>query len=521
MLCERFFTPRHPLVSYVLANFNVRTWCDCWKQYLELLMRNIGLNINTLVILPRSVLNGSFYEVFSRNLEDYPITKWVVLADNEHSGAGFQDRSSLNSTNIIVRPGDIDFSQDGFWIEQSALRRKTRKTQVRLTKLTSRHLRLGCLGDIQLSGGCLSIKNDAFQEALRVLKVPVMKVPINYNGSVKTLNRKTVDILNVKVALDPHGYKRVFYPGIRHYHHVVYYVGQKAVRQGNVLSLSSFLEFFSILFVSLVACLLTFSMINYSAGRNARSDIADTCMALMAGVLMLSSAVPRNIERSSSGRTVLICWYMGGFSLCVYCQSLLTSSVSSGMRWEADDTPTKLRPKLMEGKVSICTERATYSNLLLASSVNDTDILGDMSRATKYYRNLFFSGTVQQCFDKVARLTHVFLSGSRNPCEAGGDKYGNSITVGKEPIQPLFTGQPVKKGSGYRREFAFIMGRLFETGWDKRVDLLKSWNSSCSTLTAPPIVPLDLSRFLTLYFMCCGFSVLVLVLEIAVNRLRW
>lgn len=519
VLCERFFAPRHPLVSYVQDVFNVRTWCGYWKKYFALVKDNVMLNINTLVILPQSVLNGSFHDEFSRNLEDYQLTKWVVIADKECSGAGFENLSILNSTNVIVWPGDIDFSQDVFWPEKRSLRRSPSKTPVRLTRLANTRLRLGCLYGIQLNGDCSLIKSDALQEALRSLKVSITKVPTHPNGSVKNLNRNSIDIVYADIAVSHKGFKSVFYPGMRHHHHVVYYVGQRAVRQGNILSLWSFLEFFSVLIASLVACLLTFSMINYCAGRNTRSDIADTCMALTAAVLMLSSAVPRRFKRSSSGRTVFISWFVAGFSLSVFCHSLLISSVTSGTRWEADDTPAKLWPKLTEGRVSVCTEEATYFNVLLKSSVNDTDILGTMSRATIRHPKLFYSGTGLECFERVARRTHVYLSEKWNPCDVDVAKHGHSITVGKEPIQTLFTGHPVKKGFRYRREIAFVVGRIFETGWDKRVDDLDSRNCSLTAVKGvPPMVPVDVSRCLSLYFILCGFAAVVLVFEVVANR---
>lgn len=515
VLCGCFLRRKHPLVSYVTENFKIRTWCGCWKKYIELLKGNIRLNMNTLIILPMSVLNASFHRDFPSSLDDYPLTKWVVLSENEYCGARIEDVSALNSTRIIVRPGDIDFNQYAFWIKNRATRRRAIKTQIQLTRLTNRHLLLGCLVDEKLKGQFHSLKSGAFQEALRALKIPIIKVPIHIKASVEFMNRNKVDVVNADVALDPNGFASAYYPGIRHHHHVVYFVGQKAVRQGNVVSFWPFLEFFSVLFACLVGCLLMFNVINYCSGRNAPSDIADTCMALVAAVLMLSSAVPRNFERSSSGRTVLISWFMAGFSLSVYCQSLLTSSVTSGTRWEADDTPAKLRPKLTQGKVSICTEQGTYCNFLLETSLNDTDVLGAMSRAVKYNPNIYFSGTVHECLQKAARSTHVFLSENWNPCDVV--KLGKYITIGREPIQALFSGHPVRKDFPYRREIGFIIKRIFESGWDKRIDSLSSWNCSSSANEPPPIVPIDVTRFLSLYFVCCGFAVVVLVLEISVN----
>lgn len=521
VLCGRFIVSGHPLVFYVLANFHVLTWCGHWPKYLDLLKGNIALNINTLIILPGTVINDSFSRDFSSNLEDYPLTKWVVLSGNAYCGAGFEGASVLNSTNVIVRPGDIDFSQDAFWTEKRALRRETRKTRVRLARLANRHLRLGCFSELKCKPDRESVNNDVFQEALHALKVSITMVHIHVNASVKDVNRNIIDIVNEDVVLDAKAFKNGFFPGIRHCHHVVYYAGQSAVPQEQILSSGSFPVFFSFLIASLVACLLTFNMINYCAGRNASSEIADTCMVLVAAALMLSSALPRRLGRSSSGRTVLVSWFVAGFALSVYCQSLLTSSMTTGTRWEADDTPAKLLPKLVEGKVSVCIEHTSYFQSLLRSSVNDTDILGDMSRATKRHPKLLFSGTVHQCFEKAVRRTHVYLSERQNPCDVDVTNRGRSITVGREPIQTLFSGHPVKKGFRYSREIAFIIRRIFETGWDGRGDLLDSWNCSSSVIEAPPIIPVDATRFLTLYVMCCGFAIVVLILETAASRLWW
>lgn len=115
-------------------------------------------------------------------------------------------------------------------------------------------------------------------------------------------------------------------------------------------------------------------------------------------------------------------------------------------------------------------------------------------------------------------MTHVFLSFEWNHCEAS--KYIENVTTSREPIQLVYSGFPVRKDFPYRREMAALIRRIFETGWDARAADLASWNCSLSKKSLPPMTPLDLSRFLSLYVLCCGFTVIVLVFEIAVVRLQ-
>ncbi|KAG0417566.1 hypothetical protein HPB47_005515 [Ixodes persulcatus] len=159
---------------------------------------------------------------------------------------------------------------------------------------------------------------------------------------------------------------------------------------------------------------------------------------------------------------MFFCWMVGGFSLATYFQSLLTSSLSSGNGWDADDTIDQLYPKLASGKVLPCVIRGTIMEHQLQSE-NKQGIIGAMAAAQQRSpnKNSTLSDTNGGCRDKVVRGSHVFLSLDFEECSLA--MLGNMVTVGKETIYTLYMSTPVRKDFPLRAIYGRLVTRIFET----------------------------------------------------------
>ncbi|CAN7946093.1 unnamed protein product [Ixodes hexagonus] len=319
---------------------------------------------------------------------------------------------------------------------------------------------------------------------------------------------KRFDVLDANIVFLEHRRVHIFYPAPLYHNEVVYYVRVTATPYNHMRLNSSLAEFLALLLAAGVVCLVFFCFINHRHRRSLGSDIAGVSMVLTSAVLGFPYPIPGPFERSTFSRTVLFYWMLGGASLTIFFQSLLTSSASHGVFRQADNTEEKLTPKLVAGAVSVCVERSLFHGSLLEQRVNDSDFLGHIARA--FRRNPTDKRTAVGCFNLVLKKTHVFLTHERDPCLLA--KYEGRIVRGKEAMRHTFGSTPVRKDFPLRHELTALFRRLVETGIKKHDDWKDGWcpfggESDEST------VPLDARRFITLYMAGCTVAVITLALE--------
>ncbi|CAN8031985.1 unnamed protein product [Ixodes persulcatus] len=312
--------------------------------------------------------------------------------------------------------------------------------------------------------------------------------------------------------------RQLHFPGVLYYGTSVFYTARNPSSRADALLREAPMTIFTFLLVSIAACVLFFCLFNFISGRKLLSDIEDAVLLLVSTAMLFSYPVPKRFKRVLAGRIVLFCWMAGGFSFAVYFQSLLTSSLSSGYHWDADDTLEKLYPKLESGRVLPCVMRNTYFERLLRWSDGKQDILGAMAAARRRSpdKDSTVSDTEEGCLDKVVRGGHVFVSADLGVC--GQASYGNTVTRGKDAIHTLYGSTPMGKDSPLRDSYGHLLARIFETGWELRQAGMESWNCSRFGDIEVSLVAHDVRQFLWSYYVCCSAAAIVLAIEVLISR---
>ncbi|XP_040068715.1 uncharacterized protein LOC115317803 [Ixodes scapularis] len=505
------------IISYFRRNFKTRNWCGSWLQYFDLLNASAVYDQETLVVLPSHILRRGILRLITSKIYYFPLTTWIIIASHWNPLEGAAWSHELFCKAVVVRQQTASIAKDRFWNCKS--RRMINKRELLgyvlmerkrssdWTRLPARPLKVGWKPDGLPDGACryfnLTMMGmyllDHWNVSYKMVKVK------DYNW-MRNLLFKRIDVLNANIIFTEYGRSHIFYPAFLFDEKAVYYVGGKATWQNGMHLNSSLAEFLALLMAAAVVCLVCFCFINYRDRRPLGFDIGDVAMVFVASVLSFSYPVPSSFARSNFSRTVLFYWILGGTSLAISFQGLLTSSATHGVSWEADDTQEKLVPNLVAGTVSVCVQRFHIHGFLLEQRVNDSDFLGHMARA--FRRNPTTAGTVDECFDRAVRRTHVFFTHVRGPADL--QKYGRKIVRGKETMVPSFGSTPVRKDFPLRHEFAAVYRRLDETGLRLSGSYLEEWKWSTSEESA---APLDVRPFIILYLAGCVAAAIVLALE--------
>ncbi|KAG0426107.1 hypothetical protein HPB47_026759 [Ixodes persulcatus] len=217
--------------------------------------------------------------------------------------------------------------------------------------------------------------------------------------------KRRIDIVVEPIVVDAKRWRLFHFPRIFYHGKILFYTVRKPSRRAGAFIRVAPMTFFAILFLSMVTCALGFCLINYCSGRGLLNGIQDVVLVLVSTAMLFSYPVPERFQRVLAGRIVLFCWTAGGFSLVVYFQSLLTSSLSSGYVWDADDTIEKLYPRLASGKLLPCVVKGIYFERLLLQVDDKQGIIGVMAAARRRSSNKdsTVSDTINGCMEKVLR----------------------------------------------------------------------------------------------------------------------
>ncbi|KAM7289575.1 hypothetical protein ISCGN_029704, partial [Ixodes scapularis] len=288
-------------------------------------------------------------------------------------------------------------------------------------------------------------------------------VMVNSENWISEVRERRIDIMVDRIACTVERWRLVHFPGIFYYGRIVFYTVRKPSRLADEFLREAPTTFFALLFLSMVACAFIFCLINYRSGRKLLNSIQDVVLVFVATVMLFSYPVPQRFEHVLAGRIVLFCWMVGGFSLAVYFQSVLTSSLSSRYGWDADDTIDKLYPKLLSGKVLPCVKRGSFSEHLLLRSDDKQGIINAMAAARQRSpdKNSTQSDTDEGCTDKVGRGSHVLVSFDWSGCHRS--KFGNEVIPSKDTIYTEYGSTPVRKDFPLRDSYGQLVARIFET----------------------------------------------------------
>ncbi|XP_040068714.1 uncharacterized protein LOC120841792 [Ixodes scapularis] len=504
------------IISYFRRNFKTRNWCGNWLQHFDLLNASAVYDQETLVVLPSHILRRGILHLITSKIYNFPLTTWIIMDNHWNPLVDVASSHELFCRAVAVRQYSASIAKDRFWNCKS--RRTINKRELlcdlllekkRLfdwTRLRSRPLKVGCTPDGGPNASCRYGNVSAITDLLEHWNVSYEMVVVGDHNWMRKLLLKRIDVLDANIVLLEYRRSRIFYPAFLFDDQAVYYVGAKATWQNGMHLNFTLAEFLVLLLAAAGVCLVCFCFINYRDRRPLGFDIGDIAMVFVASVLSFSYPVPSSFERSNFGRTVLFYWILGGTSLAISFQSLLTSSATHGVSWEADDTQEKLVPNLVAGTVSVCVQRFHIHGFLLEQRVNDSDFLGHMARA--FRRNPTIVATVEECLDRAVRRTHVFFTAVRGATEL--HKYGRKIVRGKEAMVPSFGSTPVRKDFPLRHEFAAVYRRFDETGVRSYRPQFEGWKRSTAEESA---VPLDVRPFIILYLAGCVAAAVVLALE--------
>ncbi|XP_040068716.1 uncharacterized protein LOC115317812 [Ixodes scapularis] len=516
IICLRETHDTDWIVSYFRRNFKTRSWCGNWPQYFDLLNASALYDQETLVVLPSYILKQGILRLITSKIYNFPLTTWIIIDNNWNPLEDAASPHELFCRAVVVRQHTASIAKDRFWDCKSRRtigKRKLledllleKKRSSKWTRLSSRPLKVGCTSDGGPNATCRYDFLTTVRRLLGALNVSYEMVKVGDHNWMFNLLWKRIDVLDGNIMLSEYRRLHIFYPAFLFDEKAVYYVGGKATWQNGMHLNSSLAEFLALLLAAAVVCLACFCFLNYRDRRPLGSDIGDIGMVVVASVLSFPYPVPSSFKRSNFGRTVLFHWILGGTSLAIFFQSLLTSSSSHGLSWEADDTQEKLVPHLVAGTVSVCVRRPYIHESLLEERVNDSDFLGHMARA--FRRNPTIVATVDECLDHVVRRTHLFFTAVREPTELY--KYGRKIARGKETMVPSLGSTPVRKDFPLRHEFAAVYRRLDETGLRPSRSKFEGWKWSISEESA---APLDVRPFIILYLAGCVAAAIVLALE--------
>ncbi|KAM7289591.1 hypothetical protein ISCGN_029720 [Ixodes scapularis] len=306
--------------------------------------------------------------------------------------------------------------------------------------------------------------------------------------------KRRVDILFYNIVPDANRWRLLHFPRFFDHGRVLFYTVRKPSLRAGAFIREAPMAFFTILFLSMVTCALGFCLINYCSGRGLVNGIQDVVFVLVSTAMLFSYPVPERFQRVLAGRIVLFCWMAGGFSLAVYFQSLLTSSLSSGYVWEADDTIEKLYSRLASKKVLPCVLKGSYYDRLLRQSDDKHGIIGAMAAARRLSSNKAstVSYTTKDCMEKVLGGSHVFISHEKHQCFLA--KHGNRLTSGKDTIYGVYASTPVRKDWPLRNSYGQLVARMFETGLLSNRMSLRYWNCSRIRDMQVSLAPYDASQ---------------------------
>ncbi|KAM7289596.1 hypothetical protein ISCGN_029725 [Ixodes scapularis] len=335
---------------------------------------------------------------------------------------------------------------------------------------------------------------------------------------IADIAKRRIDILVHPTVLDEKYWQLLHFPRVFYYRRIDFYTVRKPSRRAGAFIRKAPMAFFTILFLSMVTCALGFCLINYCSGRGLVNGIQDVVLVLVSTAMLFSYPVPERFQRVLAGRIVLFCWMAGGFQLAVYFQSLLTSSLSSGYVWEADDTIEKLYSRLASGKVLPCVLKGSYFDRLLLQTDDKQGIIGAMAAARRRSsnKNSTVCDTTKECMKKVLGGSHVFLSHEKHECFIA--KHGNRLTSGKDTIHQLYASTPVRKDLPLRNSYGQLVARMFETGLLPNRMSLHYWNCSRIRDMQVSLVPFDATQFRRVYYLCCGAATIVFVVELGVAQ---
>ncbi|KAM7289595.1 hypothetical protein ISCGN_029724 [Ixodes scapularis] len=251
---------------------------------------------------------------------------------------------------------------------------------------------------------------------------------------IADIAKRRIDILVHPTVLDEKYWQLLHFPRVFFYRRIEFHAVRKLSRRAGAFIRKAPMAYFTILFLSMVTCAIGFCVINYCSGRGLVNGIQDVVLVLVSTTMLFSYRVPERFQRVLAGRIVLFCWMAGGFQLGVYFQGLLTSSLSSGYVWDADDTIEKLHPRLTSGKVLPCVLKGSYFDRLLLQSDETQGIIGAMAAARRRSpnKNSTVCHTFKECMKKVLGGSHVFLSHEKHGCFVV--KHDNRLTFGKDAI---------------------------------------------------------------------------------------
>ncbi|KAH7950326.1 hypothetical protein HPB49_022475 [Dermacentor silvarum] len=379
------------------------------------------------------------------------------------------------------------------------------------TPLSGRKLSIGCILLKKRNSGefCFTLGKNTVAHALDALNATFQIMPVKRGTFVEVLQSKQADVIVYPVGLTPDRYRHFDFT-VNKFGSAVYYVQKKWRPQGDFLF--GTLPWLFLLALSIAISASIFALLNMGRSPRPMKDFDRLVLALMASALSLSSPLRGEHARSTTSRFVFASWMLAWFYLATYARSLLTASMTAPPSWEADDRIDELVPKLQEGRLLPCAENNSFFDFLLATAAaNGSDVVDVMALAARRWAHSKrdFTGSFLSCLKRTGRGTHAFFSSGIDRCSLS--RFHKTIVEGEKPIRSLIGGFPIRKDYPLRSELVFLVNRIFETGWDIRMNRLADWN--CSGHVEEEATPLRVKRLLYIYCAFCVSSLLALFME--------
>lgn len=502
--------------------FRARYWCGSWSLYIEHLRCSTADNKKTVTFISESLWNDSLSWLHS---SDDISSTWFILTEANRLSCvrapgyprQFVHNPMMNAESLLdIKQGlvwNCTNSGDNSLMNSAVPEQSFPATQT-WQLLRNQSFVLGCLFP-----KCTVAEPKIILDGLLFLGVNFSTVMVKQEHLIADMVKRRVDILFYNIVPDANRWRLLHFPRFFDHGRVLFYTVRKPSLRAGAFIREAPMAFFTILFLSMVTCALGFCLINYCSGRGLVNGIQDVVFVLVSTAMLFSYPVPERFQRVVAGRIMLFCWMAGGFSLAVYFQSLLTSSLSSGYVWEADDTIEKLYSRLASKKVLPCVLKGSYYDRLLRQSDDKHGIIGAMAAARRLSSNKAstVSNTTEDCMEKVLGGIHVFISHEKHQCFIA--KHGNRLTSGKDTIHRLYASTPVRKDLPLRNSYGQLVARMFETGLLSNRMSLRIWNCSRIRDMQVSLVPYDASQFRRVYYLCCGAATIVFVVEVMIFRM--
>ncbi|KAL3200022.1 hypothetical protein MRX96_043641 [Rhipicephalus microplus] len=323
----------------------------------------------------------------------------------------------------------------------------------------------------------MSHDENTLAQALDTINGTYVVIGIKRGTFVHVLRRKQVDIVvnSVGITRDRH---RLFAFTANKFGQAVFYVKKTWKHNTDLFSFGGLpLMLLSALSMLLSAgCIIFF---NIHRGRQPSNGLGDVVLALMATTLAFSSPLPNDHTRSTLIRLVIASWMLTCLSLVSYTRSLLIARLMAGPRWEADDSLDEIMPKLQKGLLLPCAEADSFFDVVLTRAAgNGHGVIDAMASASRHWARSRrdFTGTFQSCVERTKKGTHVFFTDSIDPCRFL--RFEKVIARGKKPVNSLIGGFPVRRDFLLQSELISVVHRIFETGWEIRLERLAERNCS-------------------------------------------